>query len=290
MTSKMKETKFEVDAPAKVNVCLLVAGRRADGYHDVATVMAPLELADALTITVKAGRGVNVSCDGAGVPTGERNLAGQAALAFLAAANVDARVDIHLAKNVPVGAGLGGGSSDAAAALQALNEHFGRPLGEDTLWHLARRLGSDVPFFLRPGWGFATGRGDFVTPVPGPAGVPLLLAAPRRSVQTTRVYKALTADEYAPNADALWKVLARLDGPPTAWWSAGENSLERPALRAFPFLEELKDALAELGVDGARLSGSGGAFAAPATDGEKAKAAAAELTARGYWATITATR
>ena len=103
-------------------------------------------------------------------------------------------------------------------------------------------------------------------------------------------YKTLTADEYAPNADALWEVLARLDGPPTAWWPAGENSLERPALRAFPFLEELKDALAELGVDGARLSGSGGAFAAPATDGEKAKAAAAELTARGYWATITATR
>ncbi|HUV87652.1 MAG TPA: 4-(cytidine 5'-diphospho)-2-C-methyl-D-erythritol kinase [bacterium] len=286
----MKEAKFEVEAYAKVNVCLLVAGRRADGYHDVATVMAPLELADTLTVAVKAGRGVNVSCEGAGVPTGERNLAGQAALAFLAAANVDARVDVHLTKNVPVGAGLGGGSSDAAATLKALNQHFGRPLGEDALWQLARRLGSDVPFFLRPGWGFATGRGDFVTPVRGPAGVPLLLAGPHRSVQTTRVYKALTADEYAPHAYALWRVLARLDGPPAAWWPAGENSLERPALRAFPFLEELKEALAELGVDGARLSGSGGAFAAPATDGEKAAAAAAELTARGYWAAITATR
>lgn len=286
----MKETKLEVDAHAKVNVCLLVGGRRADGYHDVATVMAPLELADALTIAVKAGRGVNVRCEGAGVPTGERNLAGQAALAFLAAAKVDARVDVHLAKNVPVGAGLGGGSSDAAVTLTALNEHFGRPLGEDALWRLARRLGSDVPFFLRPGWGFATGRGDFVTPVPGPAGVPFLLAAPRRSVQTTRVYKALTADEYAPSAEPLWEVLTRLDGPPAAWWPAGENSLERPALRAFPFLEEFKQTLAELGVEGARLSGSGGAFAAPAVDGEKAKAAAAELTARGHWATVTAAR
>jgi len=191
---------------------------------------------------------------------------------------------------VPVGAGLGGGSSDAAAALKALNEHFGRPVGDDALWRLARRLGSDVPFFLGSGWGFATGRGEFVTRVRGPAGVPLLLAAPRRNVQTARVYKALAADGYAPDADALWKVLARLDEPAAAWWAAGMNSLEAPALRAFPFLTELKNVLAELGFDGARLSGSGGAFATPIADGEGAKAAAAELAARGYWATITATR
>jgi 4-diphosphocytidyl-2-C-methyl-D-erythritol kinase len=290
MMPKTEEAALEVEAPAKVNVCLLVAGRRADGYHDVATIMAPLELADALAIKVKAGRGVHVSCDGAGVPEGERNLAGRAALAFLAGANVESRVEVRLAKNVPVGAGLGGGSSDAAATLKTLNEHFGRPLGDDALWRLARSLGADVPFFLGRGWGFATGRGEFVTAVRGPAGVPFLLAAPRRSVQTTRVYKALAADDYAADADALWKVLARLDGPPAAWWPAGENSLQAPALRAFPFLTELKNLLAELGFDGARLSGSGGAFAAPVADGEGAKAAAAELTARGFWAAITATR
>jgi 4-diphosphocytidyl-2-C-methyl-D-erythritol kinase len=284
-----QETKLEVAAHAKVNVCLLVGGSRADGYHDVATVMAPLELADALTIMVKEGRGVHVSCDGAGVPPGERNLVARAARAFLAAAKVEGRVDAHLTKKVPVGAGLGGGSSDAAAALRALNEHFGRPLGEDALWRLGRSLGSDVPFFLDAGWGFAAGRGEYVTRVRGPAGAPFLLAAPRRGVQTARVYKALAADGRAPDADALWEVLARLDGPAPAWWGAGVNSLQAPALRAFPFVGELKDVLAELGVDGARLSGSGGAFAAPAADGEKARAAAAELTARGYWAAITAT-
>lgn len=287
---KIEEAALEVAAPAKVNVCLLVAGRRADGYHDVATIMAPLELADALAIKIMAGRGVGVSCDGAGVPEGERNLAGRAALAFLAAANVESRVDVRLTKNVPVGAGLGGGSSDAGATLKALNEHFGRPLGDDALWRLARGLGADVPFFLGRGWGFAAGRGEFVTPVRGPAGVPFLLAAPRRPVQTTRVYKALSADDYAANADALWDVLARLERPAAAWWPAGKNSLEGPALRAFPFLTELKADLAELGFEGARLSGSGGAFATPVADGEKAKAAAAELVARGYWATITATR
>jgi 4-diphosphocytidyl-2-C-methyl-D-erythritol kinase len=283
------EAKIEVRAHAKVNVCLLVGGPRADGYHDVATVMAPLELADALTFTVGEGRGVHVSCDGTGVPAGDRNLVGRAARAFLAAAKLEARVDAHLKKNVPVGAGLGGGSSDAAATLRALNEHFGRPLGADALWRLARSLGSDVPFFLTGSWAFAAGRGEFVTRVRGPAGAPFLLAAPRRSVPTARVYQTLTADDYAADADPLWAVLARLGEPARAWWAAGENSLEAPALRAFPFLVELGRTLVELGVDGARLSGSGGAFAAPAPDADKARAAAAELDARGYWAAVTAT-
>lgn len=283
------EAKIEVDAHAKVNVCLLVGGPRADGYHDVATVMAPLELADALTITFGEGRGVHFSCDGAGVPAGDRNLVARAARAFLAAAKLEGRVDAHLKKNVPVGAGLGGGSSDAAAALRALNEHFGRPLGPDALWRLARNLGSDVPFFLNGGWGYAAGRGEFVTRVRGPAGAPFLLAAPRRSVPTMRVYGALTADDYAADAGPLWEVLARLGGPAGVWWTAGENSLQAPALRAFPFLGELRETLTELGVDGARLSGSGGAFAAPAPDADKARAAAAELDARGYWAAVTAT-
>jgi 4-diphosphocytidyl-2-C-methyl-D-erythritol kinase len=284
-----EEVEIETRAPAKVNVCLLVAGRRADGYHDVATVLAPCALADSLEIRVKSGRGVRVSCDGTGVPEGERNLAGQAASALLAAAQIKAAVQIHIAKKIPVGTGLGGGSSDAAATLKTLNEHFGRPLGEDGLWRLARRLGSDVPFFLKNGWALATGRGELVTRLRGPAAVRLVVAAPRRSVPTARVYGALTPDEYAPEATALWEVIAGLDRPAAAWWAAGKNSLEAPACRAFPFLSELKSALADLGFDGARLSGSGGAFVTPAEDEEKAKGAVAELASRGYWATITAT-
>jgi 4-diphosphocytidyl-2-C-methyl-D-erythritol kinase len=281
---------MEIVAPAKVNVCLLVGGKRADGYHDVATVMAPLALADALTIDVReGGRGVRVSCDGDGVPRGNRNIAGQAAAAFLAAAGVKAAVAIHIDKNVPVGAGLGGGSSDAAATLAALNERFGKPLGRDALWPLARRLGSDVPFFLDDGWGFATGRGEFVTRVRGPAGVPLLAAAPRRRVPTARVYRELAAGDYAAGVDAVWRVLAALDGPAAAWWAEGENSLARPATRAFRFLGALQRALADLGYGDARLTGSGGAFVAPAGDAERAKAAAAELAARGYWAAVTVT-
>lgn len=271
-------------------MCLLVAGKRADGYHDVATVMAPLLLADALTLDVReGGRGVRVSCDGDGVPRDAKNLAGAGAAAFLAAAGVKAAVEVHLAKEVPVGAGLGGGSSDAAATLRALNRHFGEPLGREALWRIARRLGSDVPFFLEGGWGFATGRGELVTRVRGPAGVPLLLAAARRRVPTARVYKELAPRDYAASADALWRVLAELEAPVEVWWDAGENSLAAPAGRVFAFLGELQRTLAALGYGNARLSGSGGAFAAPAGEPGKAKDAVAELGARGYWAALTTT-
>ncbi len=282
--------RLEVRAPAKVNVCLLVGGSAgADGYHPVATVIAPLALSDELSITITAGRGVAVACRDASVPADERNLAAQAASAFVAASEVGVRIELELTKNVPVGAGLGGGSSDAAAVLRALNGYFGEPLAADVLWRLGRRLGSDVPFFLGDGWAFASGRGDVVTPVRGPVGVPLLLAAPRRGVATARVYRALGPADYAGGVDPIWDVLARLEDPPAAWWWAGANSLEGAACRLYPALTELRRLLAELGYGEARLSGSGGAFAAPAVDGARAATAVAQLAARGFWAVRTAT-
>lgn len=289
MTQSTKTT-VEVEAPAKVNVCLVVTGRRPDGYHDVATVMAPLALADRLTITIEAGRGLSVRGDGPGCPPDEKNLAGQAALAFLGAAGVEARLAIRLVKNVAVGAGLGGGSSDAAATLLALNGHFGRPLGNDKLWRLARRLGSDVPFFLAGGWAFASGRGEYVTRVRGPREVPLLLASPERGIPTARVYRALTPADLAATVDPLWNLLSHLEEEVEAWWEAGVNSLEAPALRLFPVLAKLKAALAELGYENARLSGSGGTFVAPRGAEGTAQEAAAVLTAQGYRAALTATR
>ncbi|UCH78287.1 MAG: 4-(cytidine 5'-diphospho)-2-C-methyl-D-erythritol kinase [Candidatus Coatesbacteria bacterium] len=288
--TKLTKTTLEVEAPAKVNVCLVVTGRRPDGYHNVATVMAPLALADRLTITVDAGRGLTVRGDGPGCPPDEKNLAGQAALAFLAAAGVEACLDLHLVKNVAVGAGLGGGSSDAAATLLALNGHFGRPLGDDKLWRLARRLGSDVPFFLAGGWAFASGRGEYVTRVRGPREVQLLLASPDRGIPTARVYRALEPSDLAANADPCWEVLARLEEEAEAWWEAGVNTLEAPALRLFPVLAELKAALAELGYENARLSGSGGTFVAPRGEERTAREAQEALTARGYRVALTATR
>ncbi len=283
------ETTAEVPAPAKVNVSLIVTGRRADGYHDLATIMAPVTIADDLKIKITDGRGVHLTCADPGVPADGRNLAARAAQVFCAAAQTAARVEIHLKKRVPVGAGLGGGSSDAAAVLKALNEMWGAPLSEDTLWRLARTLGSDVPFFLNRGWALATGRGEFITRVAGPAGTPLLLAAPRRSIPTPRVYQSLGETEYATDAGPIWDVLAALGEPAATWWAAGANSLEPPARRVFPLLNDLRGELAELGYENARLSGSGGAFVAPVEDPTRAARAVTALTTLGYWAEVTTT-
>jgi 4-diphosphocytidyl-2-C-methyl-D-erythritol kinase len=285
------DAEINAAAPAKINVCLLVRARRADGFHDVISLMAPLALADELEITVGQGRGVELEVTGGGrvVPAGPKNLAARAASAFAAAAGLDFAAAIKLKKNIPVGAGLGGGSSDAATVLRTLNDRFGQPLGADRLWRVARELGSDVPFFLAGGWALVTGRGEFVTPAAGPAGVPLLVAAPDLGVPTARVYEELGPSDFAADADAVWACLAALAGPPAAWWRAGVNSLEAPACRRFPALAELKGVLSTLGYGDARLTGSGGAFVAPAADAAHAAEAVAELTARGYRATTTTT-
>jgi 4-diphosphocytidyl-2-C-methyl-D-erythritol kinase len=286
--------RYDVAAPAKVNVCLAITGRRADGYHDIATVMAPLELADGLIFEIEEGpSAVAVTCEGRkGAPDGAGNLAGRAISAFLAAAGLKASVRIHVRKEIPVGAGLGGGSSDAGITLRTINEHFGRPLGDDAVWRLARGLGSDVPFFLRDGWAYATGRGEFVTAVSGPEGVPLLLAAPDRGIPTPQVYRELTPGDFAGDLGATWDVIADLRKPAERWWGSGLNSLEGPACRAFPLLAELKATLRELGFANARLSGSGGTYVAPvaAEAVPAAEEAVAELTRAGHWSTVTSTR
>jgi 4-diphosphocytidyl-2-C-methyl-D-erythritol kinase len=256
--------------------------------------MAPLDLADGLIVEIEEGPPeVAVTCEGRkGAPDGQGNLAAKAAAAFLAAAGLEASIRIRVRKEIPVGAGLGGGSSDAGLTLRTLNEHFGRPLGDDAEWRLARDLGSDVPFFLNGGWAYATGRGEFVTAVSGPEEVPLLLAAPDRGIPTPRVYRELTPEDFAADLDPVWNVLANLDKPAEDWWGAGRNSLEESASRAFPVLAELKTALRELGFANARLSGSGGTFVAPVAAGDipAAEEAVEELTAAGHWSILTTTR
>lgn len=278
-----------VFARAKVNVTLLVTGVRPDGYHNILTVFAPLVLADKLVVTVGPGKGVVVKSNNPAAPGSEKNLAARAASAFLHAAGVTARVEIDLEKNVHVGAGLGGGSSDAAAVLRTLNERWRNVFDADALWRLAWSLGADVPFFLLDGWALGAGRGEILTPLRGPKEVPLLLAAPRRGIPTAKVYAALAPRDFVSSADPVWRVIARLSGDVGDWWREGVNSLEEPACRSFPILKKVKAKMADLGFDNARLSGAGGAFVAPVIDRCKAQAAAAALRAAGFWSVVTAT-
>jgi 4-diphosphocytidyl-2-C-methyl-D-erythritol kinase len=234
--------------PAKVNLYLRVVGRRPDGYHEVVTVMQPLTLADALSVTL-AGTGISLTCDHPDLPLGEENLVWRAARRFQEETGLTPGVRLSLTKRIPVAAGLGGGSSDAAGTLLALNELAGKPLGPGQLQRLASQLGADVPFFLGRTPAVGRGIGTQLSPV---TLLPYwyLLVNPGVPLSTRWVYENLD--------------LAGLPGPPTAeTWdpelpeSWVRNDLGAVALKRFPELAELLAGLKEAGARCQGISGSG---------------------------------
>ena len=156
---------MQVFAPAKINLSLKILGRRPDGFHDIETFIAPISLCDELKIDKnKAAEGVEFRCDDSSVPTGDENLVVRAAKAFFEAAKLKASVSIELKKKIPHGAGLGGGSSDAASTLLAMNKLFETNLPREALAELGETIGSDVPFFIFESAAMCRGRGELVTP------------------------------------------------------------------------------------------------------------------------------
>ena len=138
---------LEIQSPCKVNLLLNILGKRADGFHELETVMHPVRVCDRLTLS-RGGAGVQLTCNHSELPTDSRNLVHRAAARFLEAAGIGDGVRLHLEKNIPLAAGLGGGSGNAATTLLGLNQLFGAPLAPEQLHTLAASLGSDVPFFL----------------------------------------------------------------------------------------------------------------------------------------------
>jgi len=151
--------RLEKKSPCKVNLILNILGKRPDGFHELETVMQPVDLCDEMTFE-RAGAGLQLSCSHPELPTDARNLVHRAASSFLAAAKITDGVRIHLQKNLPLAGGIGGGSANAAVTISALNELFGRPLPAEQLHALAAAIGSDVPFFLQDQPALATGRGE----------------------------------------------------------------------------------------------------------------------------------
>lgn len=239
---------MQVRCPAKVNLYLRVVGRRPDGYHEIVTVMQPLTLADILTVTL-AGAGISLRCDRPDLPTGADNLVWRAARQFQEETGLAPGVSLSLSKRIPVAAGLGGGSSDAAGALLALNELAGKPLPPGDLHRLASRLGADVPFFLAREPAVGRGTGTRLSPV---TLLPYwyLLVNPGVPLSTRWVYDNLD--------------LAGLQGPPAAEaWDPEHpetwvrNDLGTVALKRFPELAELLAGLHDAGAWCQGISGSG---------------------------------
>lgn len=236
-----------IDAPAKVNLTLRVLGRRADGFHELETLMAPLDLADRLEVELKDSPGVDFSCSDPSLPVDGSNLVCRAVTAFAASTGRDFGVRIHLEKRIPHGAGLGGGSSDAAATLKALNELLGAGLTTEDLEKLAASIGSDVAFFIRGVPAMCRGRGERVEPVEGVLSAEILLVKPPFPVSTAWAYGAW-ADTQKP----------RETFPAMLGSIAMVNDLEAQVFSKHLQLPVLKRWLAaQPGVRAAMMSGSG---------------------------------
>jgi len=253
---------LEKSSPCKVNLLLNILGRRPDGFHELETVMQPVALCDRLTLERRGGA-VELTCSDAALPTDARNLVHRAATGFLAAANIRDGVRLHLEKKIPLAAGLGGGSGNAATTLLALNELFGRPLAAAKLNELAAALGSDVPFFLQARPALATGRGEIIQPLePFPAlhGRAFLLIHPGFGISTPWAYQNLARFPKALNGKPgrAQKLIAALrTNDLRAAGAEFYNSLEAPALEKYPVLALFQDFLRAHGALAALMSGSG---------------------------------
>ena len=268
-------SRLTLKAPAKINLALEVAGKRPDGYHEVAMIMQSVSLHDTLILSLQESD-ITLMCDRPELPCDHSNLAYRAAELLRREVGVARGVKIELNKRIPLAAGLAGGSTDAAAVLKGLNRLWGLALSPVELEQLAARLGSDVPFCLWGGTSLATGRGEILTPLPDFAGHGVVLANPPLHVSTAWVYgnyrgavgnrrrdlsplrRSIEQQDFAAVADTLF------------------NDLETVTVPAYPQVAEIKEQLLQAGAAGVLMSGSGPTVFALTPD----FASAAELAGR----------
>jgi 4-diphosphocytidyl-2-C-methyl-D-erythritol kinase len=246
---------MEIQARAKINWTLDVAGRRPDGYHLLDMLMQPLALHD--TLRIEPSDGLSMRIEGAdSLSADENNLVLRAAKALRESANITAGAEITLVKRIPMGAGLGGGSADAAAALKGLNKLWGIGLDLPALCRIGERLGADIPFCLHDAPRRAQGIGENLTPIE--SGVfPLILLQPCAALSTKEVFTAYHASAEIVPADTE-KALAALEaGDLNALRACGGNVLESASIPLRPQIAEAKEALYRSGAAFAQMTGSG---------------------------------
>lgn len=266
---------MKIRAPAKVNLYLRIVGKREDGYHLLDTVMVSVSLYDELEIRrprpgQRAKRRLTVTCDHPLVPSGRGNLVYKAASRLLRGKRVHSPVDIHIRKRIPVGAGLGGGSSDAAAALVGLNRFFRLGLKRAELLTLAASLGGDVPFFVSGRPARARGIGERLRAIAAVPRLWLVILYPGFPVSTGWVYEnypfKLTKNIENTSINFSWKGPAELT-------SFLVNDLEKVVIRRYPLIGRLKRRLIEEGAVGALMSGSGSSVFGIFSTGQQARSA-----------------
>ncbi|MCE5280618.1 MAG: 4-(cytidine 5'-diphospho)-2-C-methyl-D-erythritol kinase [Deltaproteobacteria bacterium] len=239
-------------SPAKVNLYLEVLGKRADGYHDILTLMQRIDLCDEMTFVGKEGP-LAVRCPGTSLPEDRGNIIYRAAEAFFSRLSSKASIEITVRKRIPVAAGLGGGSSNAATTLMALNEMHGNPLTPDELMGMGARLGADVPFFIHGKTAWASGIGDRFMETPPLPPLWFVLVNPGFEISTKMVYQSLNLGlTNGPRNYSIPRFYTEDD-----LIQGLHNDLEKVTLRLHPVLDQLKALLLENGAGGALMSGSG---------------------------------
>lgn len=275
----MNRTELHLRVPCKINLSLEVVGKRADGYHQIRTVMQAVSLCDELRVRARQDGRIELSCSDSSLPTGHENLVVRAARELRRRCAGKAGASIHLEKRIPAGGGLGGGSADAAVTLLALRDLWQAPAGRDELAEAASAVGSDVPFFLRGGTALCEGRGELVSPVASRQSMHYVIVTPPVSVSTAAVYAASTL---TPSQDKSTKVVDALrSGEADQLGRCLCNDLQVPSLDLHPELRNCWSALRameqELGLEGLLLSGSGSSFFGVARGREHAAQVARDL-------------
>jgi 4-diphosphocytidyl-2-C-methyl-D-erythritol kinase len=241
-------------APAKVNLRLDILGKRPDGYHEIKTWIYPISLADELHIErVKTAR-ITVSSASPGLPLGEENLAYRAATLLIKERGLAGGVRIEIIKHIPVAAGLGGGSSDAAAVLKAMNILWGRNIPAQELMEMGARIGADCPFFVVGKAAIMEGKGERVASYLPPLKAWMVLINPGHPLSTKQVYEQGKWGLTKPGGDT------KISMPPQDLEKMGKflrNDLEGPAMELLPIISTLKERLREAGAGGVSMTGSG---------------------------------
>jgi len=259
-TRPVTNVMLTVQSPAKINWHLRVLGRREDGFHELESLVSTVTLFDQLTFTSQRQSGIDLSCNRMDLPTDQRNLIVQAGQLLADSANGRFGAACQLSKQIPVGGGMGGGSSNAAAALTALNRLWDLNQPIDQLEPLAAQLGSDVSLFLAGGSAVIRGRGEQVTPVELPWRGWIVLLVPAFSISTADVYRAWTPGESAPDAtimEALTTGQAVTVGDAADWMGRAFNMLEPAVVAVCPAMRRLMDEGAAMASRPVRVSGSG---------------------------------
>jgi len=279
---------ISLKAPAKVNLFLEILGKRDNGYHEIETIMQEIDLADSLQFE-ETQEGVTLECNDKNIPANQDNLVCKAANLILEECGIKKGVLINLEKNIPVGAGLGGGSSDAATTLKALNSLWKVGLNNEELMEFAAKLGSDIPFFINGKTALCRGRGELITPVEVRNRMDYIILFPRVHISTETIYKNLKIDLTKKRKDVSFFLDALKYSEAASISKLLFNRLEEIIFATYPDLLQVKSTLESFDFCGLSISGSGSAFFGLCNDRHQAEVIKSKIELSGMGNVFVAT-